>query len=262
MVDFLMIKNMLNETKILVTGWTGRLGKAFKKNFPNAIYPTRNDMDITNPELIKNFINSHKPEIVIHLAALASIPKCEENKTLAWNTNVIATRNIVEIAKNSWYIKKIIYLQSACIFSWEDDFMYDEDSIPSPKHYYGITKLVAEEIIKSYNSNEFQTIIARTNFTTMPWEYPKAFTDRFGTYLFAQWVVKWIKEIIESDTKLPIIHICWDKEISMYEYAKLGWSNVEKITLEEYSWVWLTRKMSLTTKYWHKYKIEESDFND
>jgi nucleoside-diphosphate-sugar epimerase len=57
--------------------------------------------------------------------------------------------------------------------------MYDEDSIPAPKHYYGITKLVAEEIVKSYNDDNFQTIIVRTNFTTMPWEYPKAFTDRF-----------------------------------------------------------------------------------
>jgi dTDP-4-dehydrorhamnose reductase len=56
-------------------------------------------MDINNSELIKDFISLHNPEIVIHLAALASIPKCEENKTLAWNTNVVATRNIVEISK-------------------------------------------------------------------------------------------------------------------------------------------------------------------
>lgn len=252
---------MINESKILITGWTGRLGKACKKILPNAIYPGRIDMNITNKESIEKYLQKNKPEIVIHLAAIASIPKCEEDKILAWNTNVIATRNIVELSKKYW-VKKFIYLQSACIFSWEDDFMYDEDSIPSPKHYYGITKLVAEEIIKSYNSDSFQTIIARTNFTTMPWEYPKAFTDRFWTYLFAQWVVKWIKEIIESDTKLLIIHICWDKEISMYEYAKFGWSSVEKITLDEYSGIWLTKKMSLTTKYWHTYKIEDSDFND
>jgi dTDP-4-dehydrorhamnose reductase len=58
-------------------------------------------MDITNPKMIEKFINFYKPEIIIHLAALASIPKCEENKTLAWNTNVIGTRNIVEIAKKS-----------------------------------------------------------------------------------------------------------------------------------------------------------------
>jgi len=54
-------------------------------------------MDITNIEMIENFIKNKKPEIIIHLAALASIPKCEENKALAWNTNVIATRNIVKL---------------------------------------------------------------------------------------------------------------------------------------------------------------------
>lgn len=64
--------------------------------------------------------------------------------------------------------------------------MYDEDSLPNPKHYYGLTKLLAEEIVKSYNAEHFKTIVTRTNFTTMPWEYPKAFTDRYGTYLFAE----------------------------------------------------------------------------
>jgi dTDP-4-dehydrorhamnose reductase len=57
--------------------------------------------------------------------------------------------------------------------------MYDEDSIPNPKHFYGLTKLIAEEIVKTYNSSKLQTYIVRTNFTTMPWEYEKAFTDRF-----------------------------------------------------------------------------------
>lgn len=253
---------MLNESRILITGWTGRLGKSCKRIFPDAIYPSRLDMDITNPEAIRSFIEKHKPEIIIHLAAIASIPKCEDNKALAWNTNVKATRDLAEIAKNSADVKKFVYLQTACIFSWEDELMYDEDSIPSPKHYYGITKLAAEEVVKSYNSPDFQTIIARTNFTTMPWEYPKAFTDRFGTYLFAQGVVKWIRDILESGTHLPIIHICGDKEISMYDYAVMWWSKVEPMTLSDYNWPQLTRRMSLRTKYWHTYKIGESNFND
>lgn len=253
---------MFDESKIIITWWTGRLGKACKKIFPNAIYPTREDMDITNSNTIKKFIERTEPEIIIHLAAIASIPKCEENKEIARKTNVKGTRDIVEIAKNSWYVKVFIYLQTACIFSGEDDFMYDEDSLPNPKHYYGMTKLVAEEIVKSYSDNSFQTIIVRTNFTTMPREYPKAFTDRFGTYLFAQWVVTGIKEILQSADKLQVIHICGDREISMYEYAKLGWSNIKKMTLADYNGPKLTKRMSLTTKYWHPYKIEDSDFID
>jgi len=251
---------MLEEKKILITWGTGRLGKACRKIFPNAIYPTRKDMDITNLKKIQSFLEEKKPKYIIHLAALASIPKCEENKKLAWEINVEATKNLLKISKKQW-VEKFLYLQTACIFSWENA-PYDENSIPNPKHYYWLTKLIAEEIIKSYNNDNFTTLIARTNFTTMPWEYEKAFTDRFWTYLFAQWVAKWMKEFLENDKWNQVIHICWDKKISMYEYAKLWWSKVWKLTLNEYTWTWLTKDMSLITKNWHTYKIKNSNFND
>lgn len=251
---------MPHDHKILITWGTGRLGKACKKIFPDAIYPTRKDMDITDIDMIEKYITEQKPEYIIHLAALASIPWCEENKQLAWDINVEWTRKIINIAKKYW-VKKMLYLQSACIFSWEDA-PYDEDSIPNPKHYYGFTKACAEEIVKSSQTANFKTIVTRTNFTTMPWEYPKAFVDRYGTYLFAQWVAKWMKEILEDNKGLQVIHICWDKKISMYEYAVAWWSDVEKLTLSEYTGIPLTVDMSLITKYWHTYQLEDSDFID
>lgn len=176
---------MFNESKLLITGGTGRLGKACKKIFPLALYPNRKELDVTDRKSIEAYFKTHEVEYVLHLVAVASIPKCEQNQQLAWDTNVVGTRSILEVSKTSG-VKRFIYLQSACIFSGEDDFMYDEESLPYPKHYYGLTKLIAEEIVKTCNTPGFQTIVARTNFTTMPWEYPKAFTDRFGTYLFAQ----------------------------------------------------------------------------
>ncbi|MBC7408409.1 MAG: NAD-dependent epimerase/dehydratase family protein [Arcicella sp.] len=142
-------------------------------------------MNLTNKESIAHYFCNNEVEFVIHLVAVASIPKCESNKKLAWDTNVQGTRNILE-ASQMHKVKKFLYLQSACIFSGEDVEMYNEDSLPDPKHYYGLTKLIAEEIVKTSNTPDFQTVVVRTNFTTMPWEYPKAFTDRFGTYLFAQ----------------------------------------------------------------------------
>ncbi len=250
----------ITDDQIIITWWTWRLGKACKKVFPNSIYPNRKEMDITNIKMVESFLKKNKAKYIIHLAAIASIPKCEENKELAWEVNVKATRNLLKIAKRQW-IKKFLYLQTACIFSWEES-PYDENSTPNPKHYYWLTKLASEEIVKSYDDDNFTTIIARTNFTTMPWEYEKAFTDRFWTYLFAQWVAKWMKEFLEDNKEKQIIHICWDRKISMYEYATLWWSKVWKLTIWEYSWVWLTRDMSLITKNWHTYKIEDSKFND
>lgn len=252
---------MFNESKLLITGGTWRLWKACKKIFPLAQYPGRADLNLTNKESIAHYFCNNEVEFVIHLVAVASIPKCESNKKLAWDTNVQGTRNILE-ASQMHKVKKFLYLQSACIFSGEDVEMYNEDSLPDPKHYYGLTKLIAEEIVKTSNTPDFQTVVVRTNFTTMPWEYPKAFTDRFGTYLFAQWVASWIKDILMSDTKLPVIHICWNREISMYEYAVMGGSKVEPMTMADYTWLALTQKMSLTSRYWNIYRIEDNDFID
>lgn len=252
---------MINESKLLITWWTWRLWRACKKIFPNALYPTREELNVLDEKSVDNYFQQHSIEYVLHLVALASIPACESDKVWAWNLNVGGTRNIL-LASRSRDVKKFIYLQSACIFSWEEDWPYDEDSIPNPKHYYWITKLVAEEAVRAYNSETFQTIVVRTNFTTMPWEYPKAFTDRYWTYLFAQWVAKGIKDIFDSQTKLPIIHICWEQELSLYEYAILGWSSVEPMTIADYNWPPLTKRMSLVTKYWHSYRIEDSDCKD
>jgi hypothetical protein len=80
--------------------------------------------------------------------------------------------------------------------------------------------------------------------------------------LFPQGVAKGLKDIIMYNPANPIIHICGDKKLSMYEYAKAGGSNVAPLTLKEYKGPLLTINMSLTTKYWHLYKLEDSDYVD
>ena len=50
------LEGIIPENKIIITWWTGRLWKACMKVFKTAIYPTRIDMDITNPEMIEKFL--------------------------------------------------------------------------------------------------------------------------------------------------------------------------------------------------------------
>lgn len=160
-------------------------------------------------------------------------------------------------------MKHFIYVSTACVFpGTNSDTMEDEDGIPYPKHFYGLTKLLAEEIVKSFNSDKIKTTVVRTNFTSMPWKYPKAFTDRYGTYLFAQGVAKGLKDVAIFKPNNSIIHICGNKKISMYEYAKLGGSNVSPINLSEYNGPPLTKNMCLTSKYWKLYNLEDSDYNE
>jgi nucleoside-diphosphate-sugar epimerase len=258
----LMEINQIDESRILITGGSGRLGRACKKIFKKAQYPNREEMSLASNDSIDSYFNNHKIDTVIHLAAMTGIPNCENDKEQAYDINVNGIRRLLDASKK-YGIKHFIYLDTACVFPGTDDeTMENEDSLPYPKHYYGLTKYIAEEIAKTYNNPEMMVTITRTNFTSMPWEYPKAFTDRYGTYLFAQGVAKGLRDIVKEKPQQPIIHICGDKKISMYDYAVAGGSKVEPMTLEDYKGTPLTKNMSITSKYWKLYRLEDSDFRD
>ena len=238
---------------ILITGGTGSLGKELKTVYPNCFSPTRSELDITSKESISIFFKLNHVDIIIHTAAITSVRLCEENNSLAWNTNIQGTKNLVSAVKESDHKIKFIYLSTACVFDGYSG-MYTEDSIPYPKNFYSLTKLLGEnEITKLSNS-----LIVRTNFVPKKlWPYQKAFTDRFGTYLFADQVANGIYEII-NEKLTGIVHIVGDKKMSVFELAKLTTPNIKPMTIDDYVGPKLTMDMSLDTKKWKKYTINLS----
>ena len=239
--------------KIMITGGSGRLGRELKKVFPSAIAQTHKELDITSYKDVYDFINTFRPDKIIHTAALTSIRECEKNKEKAWNVNVEGTKNLVKACKSISPKTKFIYISTACVFSGEEG-MYTESDLPNPKNYYSLTKLIGEFVIRELEN----WLIIRTNFVPKePWPYPKAFIDRYGTYLFADDVAKAIKEVIEKDLR-EIVHITGDEKISMFELAKKVSLNIKPMTLKEYEGPSLTKDMSLNTVKWKKYKISSA----
>jgi dTDP-4-dehydrorhamnose reductase len=166
------------------------------------------------------------------------------------NVNVNGTKNmidaILELKKNT----KFIYVSTACIFDGHTG-MYKESSIPYPENFYALSKLLGEYEVKKLENH----LIVRTNFVSKgKWPYPKAFTDRFGTYLFANQVAEGLKEISESSLT-GFIHIVGDKKISMFDLAKMTTPEIIPMTINDYSGPRLTIDMTLDTERWKKYKI-------
>ncbi|MCS7123065.1 MAG: sugar nucleotide-binding protein [Candidatus Aenigmarchaeota archaeon] len=238
--------------KILITGSSGRLGKELIKFFPNSLHPSRSEMDITNKDQVYQFIEKNKPEIIIHLAALTDVRECENKKDLAWKTNVDGTYYLVSASLKFVPEVYFVYMSTPCVFSGEEG-NYNEDSIPYPKNFYALTKLLGEVIVRYSELKKW--LIIRGNFVTRDrWPYPKAFVDRYGTYLFSDQMAKAIKEVL--DNKMTgIVHIVGDKKLSMYEVAKITTPDVLPLTLKEYNGPPLTKDMSLETKRWKKYSI-------
>jgi len=238
---------------VLVTGGSGALGRSLKIIFKNALIPTHKEMDITDPDKVNKTVLSYKPQILIHAAAMVGIRECEENKKKAWLVNIEGTQNIINSLKklnNNCYL---IYMSTACVFAGELKKFYNEEDIPYPKNYYSLSKLMGEVVVRQYENS----CIIRTNFVPKEqWKYPKAFVDRFGTYLFADGVAKGIAEVCKKKEK-GILHIVGDRRLSMYELAILsGSKDVNKMDLNEYVGPPVTVDMSLSTKRWKKYEIK------
>ena len=239
---------------ILITGITGGLGSELKILYPHSISPYHKDFDICDTTSVENFFTNEKIDTVIHTAALTTVRGCEENKSQALKINVEGTKNLIKEFKKSNPSGKFVYISTACVFDGNLG-MYTETSIPYPENFYSLTKLLGENIVNHYTNS----LIIRTNFIAKKkWPYPKAFVDRYGTYLFANQIALGIKDIL-NEKLTGIVHLAGDKKISMFELAKLTTPDIQPMTMNDYSGPPLTMDMSLDSKRWKKYSILEDN---
>ncbi len=237
--------------KTLITGGSGLLGTELKKFFPNSLFPSHSVLDITNHEMVFDYFSKNEFDSIIHTAAMTSVRQCESEKKLSWSTNVVGTKNLIDATTEFRSNSKFIYVSTACVFDGHTG-MYKESSVPYPENFYALTKLIGEQFIKNLKNH----IIIRTNFVgKQKWMYPKAFTDRFGTYLFAENVASGIREIFDANIE-GTIHIVGDKKLSMYDLAKISTPSIKPMTIDEYQGPPLTMDMSLDTERWKKYTLK------
>ena len=250
--------------KVLITGGHGKLGSEVAKLYPDARVPTHEELDITNVQDVVDYFEKFNPALVIHLAALITVPACEKNKSLAWKTNVMGTRNLRLALKDYSPQGALVYMSTPCIFDGKNAPYY-EYSIPYPQNFYGFTKFLGEYETRGWH----KYLIIRSNFVAYePWPHPKAFSDRYSNYLFAHDLAKGIEDTINGAfydfTKWnKTYHIAGDKKLSMYELAKLcpDSNHVKPFTLKEYYEAnpnadKLTENMCLETKHhWKKFEL-------
>jgi dTDP-4-dehydrorhamnose reductase len=232
--------------KIFLTGGAGNLGialqKTFRANSIDCVSPLKEEVNVVESEKVQNYIKKTRPDIVVHAAAMTDVRQCETNWKNAELVNINGTYNIAIACKS--INCKMIYISTACVFDGEHA-PFVESSKPGPKNFYALTKYTAEQVVKNINPRH---LIIRTNFVPRAkWPYPKAFTDRFGTYLFADDLSDAITSVMNLEIE-GIVHICGDKRMSMFELAKITTPEVEPMTLDDYKGPPLTKDMSLSSE--------------
>jgi len=153
------MKNIFQGKNILVTGGTGSIGSAIVRKIlpyePNVIRVLSNDEnglfsleqeltgypnlrfligDVRDKERLLRAVESI--DYVFHAAALKHVPLCEYNPFEAVNTNVLGTKNLIEVAMQA-NLEKFITIST--------------DKAVNPINVMGATKLLAERLTTSIN---------------------------------------------------------------------------------------------------------------
>jgi len=231
--------------RVLVTGGSSTPGYRIVEEFAKAGYKvfaqyneheipdmgnvTKVKADFRDLEKVAQIVRETKPDIVIHTAAIGDVDRCEVDKELAWRVNVEATLALVkESSKINAYF---LYLSTDYIFDGERG-LYREDDAPNPVNYYGLTKLVAENIVRSglskyaivRTSHIYGFGMGRKNFARAVVESlsqgqkVRALVDQWLSPTLNTLLAKAIKELIEANY-IGVIHVAGER-ISRYDFAK------------------------------------------
>lgn len=151
--------------KYLVTGVRGQLGydvckELRSRGLTDIVEANSSDMDITNENNVKEFVDSCKPDVIIHCAAHTQVDKAEEEVEKAMAINAVGTANMVEAAKRN--NAKIIYISTDYVFDGNKPLneLYETTDIANPQNIYGKTKYLGEKIARLYE----KSFIVRTSW--------------------------------------------------------------------------------------------------
>ena len=136
-----LIKNKENVIILdnLVTGYKKLINK--KAKFVKT--------DIKNKSKIKNIIKDYNISSIIHLAAYLNVSEAENNKKKYYQNNIIGTKNLLEVCKNS-NVENIIFSSSCSIYGNVKGSV-NENKKANPQGYYAYTKYKSEELIKKFS---------------------------------------------------------------------------------------------------------------
>lgn len=211
----------------LITGITGLLGTALVerdrgKTFirgiyigdyktPNTEFVTYAICDATNRDkLFKNF-RDDKISCVIHSAGIANTDACQRDPEKAYTSNVIGTKNIIELAclKQA----KLVYISTNAIFDGEKP-PYSEEDTPNPINRYGALKLECESLIRE---NIKDPLIIRPILMYgigNPNERKNFFT--------------WVLEKLKNKEKINMVNDVFENPLLSYQCADIIWNLIDK----------------------------------
>ena len=194
--------------RILVTGAGGFVGTylvaALAKHWPAARIvgvglPPARAVDMRDPADVDTIVAEERPEIIVHLAAQASVGAIEQgSEEQAWRVNLGGTMNLALAVTRFVPHATVLFASSSEIYgrAFGPDPI-DEATIPQPANVYAKTKILAERVLDDVLPKTARLIVAR------PFNHTGAGQrEDFVLPSFAGQIAR-----IEAGQQAPVIHV-------------------------------------------------------
>ena len=109
------------------------------------------ELDVTDEPAFGGLVEQIRPEAIIHLAALVSVPESIANPALNDLLNFQATRIVTHIARKH-SVSRILFASSAAVYGDPVVVPIPEHAIKRPLSPYGVAKLASENLLLEYAS--------------------------------------------------------------------------------------------------------------
>jgi len=106
--------------------------------------------DVRDSCLVRNLVSD--VDCVVHLAALISVPESIKDPVLTNDVNVNGTLNLLK-ASVDFGIKRFVYASSCAVYGNAESLPIKEDCPARPESPYGVSKLVAENCVRTFHED-------------------------------------------------------------------------------------------------------------
>jgi dTDP-4-dehydrorhamnose reductase/dTDP-4-dehydrorhamnose 3,5-epimerase len=219
--------------KVLVTGANGQLGKALKKEFPNAEFVSHDELDISSNDLAQQR-RWRDYSTIINAAAYTAVDQAEtsEGRLGAWKANAHAVANLSKLAAE--YGITLVHVSSDYVFDGTVT-VHEESESFSPLGVYGQSKaagdIAASTVPKHYILRTTWVIGDGNNFVRTMASLaergikPSVVGDQFGRLTFAEDLAKGIKHLLEKNVPYGTYNLSNEGERS-------SWADIAKAVYE------------------------------
>lgn len=216
--------------KVLVTGASGQLGHDVVRAIGSEVIGTSSaELDITDKNSVFSFVESCRPDTIVHCAAYTAVEKAEKEPEKCHAVNTLGTAYMAEAAAR--IDAKFLYISTDYVFDGNLGRPYEVDDIPSPLGVYGRTKYEGEVAVRELLRKHF---VVRTswvygvnggNFVKTMLRLGKehgsvrVVNDQSGAPTYTKDLAKLLVRIIQSE-KYGIYHAANSGFCTWYEYAQ------------------------------------------